>query len=255
MSNEEQPLWFDVEIVDGELSQDSTNHGWGFELAALRREDELRISTMAASCAVADLTMAWLSDDRSWDFFEQNEPPDPDVYEDEERHEESVWWQMATELDKRFTTFPEYITALITTAVLELAEKAVVPIKAISGIEKEMRHTRKMCRSNPEEVKDELNQRVDELFALKVQEYHETGEEVNDMDTQTLEKTGMSRFKHGTPEHRAAYAVEYDNATVRMGELQEEILNLTKWMDHLETMGDEYDLITHENEEIADSIG
>lgn len=252
MSNEEQPCWFDVEIVDGELSQDSTNYGWGFELAVMRRDHELTISSMVASCEVADLTTAWLSRNRSWDFGENNRPPDPDVYEELERHEESVWWQMATELDERFETFPEYIATLITTAVLELAEKAMAPIRTIKEVREEAGNGRMRCLSNPEKIEDELNQRADELFALKVQEYQETGEEVNHMDNQTLDKTGMSRFKHGTPEHRAAYVIEYDNANLRLEALQEEILNLTKWMNHLAVMGDEYDLITHENEEITD---
>ena len=65
--------------------------------------------------------------------------------------------------------------------------------------------------------------------------------------TETLQATGMNRFVHGSPEHRAAFQMEIDHVNLRLVDLNEEIKRLSDYAEHLENQALSYE------ETVADS--
>jgi len=231
---------FDTDEIGGEYLADSTNYGWGFGLGAMRRDGELDKMDSNIEAKILTQLIPWLEDENhSWDLGGWNDPEDYDM--------QSVWWQMGKILEEHFNDFPRYLVLLLTKAVTELCPKVTPLVAERSEIREERIKARGACNSSA--VAEKISQRTDELFALKVEQYSEIREEVNVMEaTETFQATGMNRFVHGSPEHRAAFQMEIDHVNLRLVDLNEEIKRLSDYAEHLEQQGISYEETTADSE-------
>ena len=54
---------FDTDEIGGEYLADSTNHGWGFELGAMRRDGELEKMDSNIEIKILSQLIPWLEDE------------------------------------------------------------------------------------------------------------------------------------------------------------------------------------------------